>query len=103
MYPLVASTTTYPGRLATADLPPLDFPPPDTALLPRSSYISEFGRRFAYRYSGSRGTTPPTLAAPLPAPAPVVTPTTDAGPTPTTPPTPPTAAGGSPPTTGPGP
>jgi membrane peptidoglycan carboxypeptidase len=99
---------TYPARIwrafmerATADLPALDFPPPDTALLPRSSYINEFGRRFVFRYSGSRGTTPSTFAAP--APTTVVTPPTlDAGPTPTTRPTPPTT-GGSPPTTGAGP
>jgi penicillin-binding protein 1A len=97
---------TYPARIwrafmerATADLPALDFPPPDTALLPRSSYINEFGRRFAFNYNGSNGTTPSTIAAP--APTTVVTPTTrKASPTPTTRPTPPTTAG-TPPTTGP--
>jgi hypothetical protein len=82
---------------ATADLPPLDFPPPDTSVLPRSSYINEYGRRFTFNYSGSRGTTPATLPAPVPATN--VTPTTrEARTTPTTRSTPPTT-GGSPPTT----
>ncbi len=94
---------TYPARIwrafmerATADLPPLDFPEPDTATLPRSSYINENGRRFPFNYSNSGGATPATL--PTPAPAAPETPITAAGPTPTSRPTPPTT-GGSPPTT----
>ncbi len=98
---------TYPAKIwrafmerATADLPALDFPEPDTALLPRSSYINEYGRRFQFNYGRSRGTTPSTI--PTPAPTFAVTPTTADGPTPTTHASPPTT-GGSPPTSGPGP
>jgi membrane peptidoglycan carboxypeptidase len=95
---------TYPAQIwrefmlgATEKLPPLDFAPPDEQLLPRSSYITEEGRRFSFRGRGSY--TPPVTIDPATTQTTVGnTPTTRKRTTPTSEkPTPTTA--GPPPTT----
>jgi penicillin-binding protein 1A len=94
---------TYPARIwrafmeaATANLEPLDFPPPDKGVLQPSRYINEFGRKFSFNF-GPRITTPETV--PETVPSTVATPTTRKGrTTPPTKATPPTTAI-SPPTT----
>jgi len=99
---------TYPARIwrafmerATANLPALDFAPPDTTLFPRSSYLDEYGRRYSFNYSRPYYRSPSTL--PTPVPATNVTPTTATSkPTPVTRPAPPPTIA-PPPTTVPGP
>jgi penicillin-binding protein 1A len=81
---------TYPAKIwaetmlgATAELPPLDFAPPDPLQVPRTSFISEEGRSFRLGFPFGP---PPTFPT---------------GPTPTFPPGPPTTPPKSPPTTHP--
>jgi membrane peptidoglycan carboxypeptidase len=101
----------YPAKIwrafmlsALSNLPVVEFTPPDRALIPRSSYISETGRRPTFGFNQAPATT-----APVTVPVTTPTPTTSKRPEVTTPHTrrsPPTTAEPPPtttPVTSPGP
>jgi penicillin-binding protein 1A len=100
---------TYPAKTwrdvmerVTANLPPIDFQPPNPLLWPRPSYISEEGRRFTFgsRNNGGGGYVPPAQST---GPVATVPETTPKGTTPNTKPkkhtTPTTTKKHTPPTT----
>jgi membrane peptidoglycan carboxypeptidase len=104
---------TYPAKIwrsfmekATANLPPLDFTPPNTFFWPRPSFISEQGRRFTFGSSRNNGggyvPTGPAPTSP-PAPSPVTTPGNKTPRTTVKHSTPTTAKHTTPTTAGPGP
>ena len=89
---------TYPAeiwaevmRSATANLPPLDFAPPDQSQWPTPQFIDEFGRRFSTRYAQPAPVTLPPATVPTTAPATTAT-TGKRRPTTTSRSTPPTSA-----------